>query len=505
MDEIVVLLHRYVLGAWRRRWIALLAAWLICLAGWAAVMALPPRYEAGAEVYVAADPVLTPLLHGLAIGGGIESEVELLRRTLLSRPNLETLIAKADLLSASDSVAAREALVKKLSDTIRIVPETDSLFTIAYSNRDPKRAYTVVQTLLGIFIERANGSNQSDLANAEHFLNSQLALYRNKLRDMEKQRAAFLSKYLQLLPGAGGSVSQFDMAGAQVRQLEGKLQDTEARKAMLESELQKTPPMLVSSQAAGGGAPTDAALVAAEQHLTELRQRFTEAYPGVIAAEQLVKALAAQAAGKGSAGMPVAQKSVPNPVYDQLKLQLIDADTAVFSLTRELKAATAERDRLAALARGEPGLQAAFINLDRNYEVLRTQYQDLLVRKQSMQITTAANIDANRIQLKVVNPPQLPRVPVAPPRILLLAAVLLIGFGGGAGIALLLAQLDTCCYTLQDLRGIGVPVAGGISLRPTQKEKRHFLPAIAFGAGVLLLAVVFVGVVAGARHLVGLA
>lgn len=505
MDDIVVLLHRYVLGAWRRRWIALIAAWLICLAGWAAVMTLPPRYEAGAEVYVAADPVLTPLLHGIAIGGGIESQVELLRRTLLSRPNLETLISKADLASSNDSVTAREALVKNLSETIKIVPETDSLFTISYTNRDPKRAYTVVQTLLSIFIERANGSNQSDLANAEHFLDGELALYRGKLRDMEKQRAAFLSKYLQLLPGAGGSVSQFDMAGAQVRQLEGKLQDTEARKAMLESELQKTPQMLVSSQATGGGATTDAALVAAEQHLTELRQRFTEAYPGVIAAEQLVKALAAQAAGKGPAGMPVAQKSVPNPVYDQLKLQLIDADTTIFSLTRELRAATAERDRLAALAHSEPGLQAEFINMDRNYEVLRKQYQDLLVRKESMQITTAANIDANRIQLNVVNPPQLPRIPVAPPRVLLLAGVLLVGFGGGAGIALLLAQLDTCCYTLQDLRSIGVPVAGGISLRSMQKEKRHFLPTMAFGAGVLLLALVFVGVVAGARHLVGLA
>ena len=506
MDDIIILLRRYAIGVWRRRWLALIAAWVICLIGWATVISLPPRYEASAEVYVAADPVLTPLLHGIAIGSGIDSEVALLRRTLLSRPNLETLIAKADLLSGHDTLAAHEALVKKLAATIRIIPETDTLFTIAYSNRNPKRAYTVVQTMLGVFIERANGSNQTDLANAQHFLDSQLAYYEKKLRDTEKRRAAFLTKYIQLLPGAGGSVSQFDAAGAKVRSLEGQLQDAQARKLMLESELEKTPPMLVGSQGASGNtAATSAALAAAEQRLTVLKQRFTDAYPGVIDAEQLVKALAAQAAGKGSATMPVVRRSIPNPVYDQLKLQLIDADTTVFSLTRELKAATAERARLAALAHDQPGLQAAYINLNRNYDVLRKQYQELLLRKESMQITTAANTDASRVQLQVVNPPQLPRIPVAPPRALLLAAVLVAGLGGSAGLALLLAHADTCCYTLRDLRSIGLPVAGAISLRPVPRQRRRMLPMVAFSAGVFLLVVAFAGVLAGASHLAALA
>lgn len=506
MDDVVALLHRYAVGAWRRRWLALLAAWLICVVGWAAVMRLPPRYEASAEVHVAADPVLTPLLHGIAIGGDISGEVALLQRTLLSRPNLETLISKADLLPGPDTLTGREALVKTLAQSIHITPESENLFTIAYSSSDPRRAYTIVQTMLSIFIERANGSNQSDLANAQHFLDNQLAYYRTKLRDTEKRRAAFLAKYIQLLPGADGSVSQFDAASDKVRTLEGQLQDAQAHKAMLETELEKTSPMLVSSRSvAAGGAATSAALTAAEQRLTELRQRFTEAYPGVIAAEQLVKALAADAAGKGPGGYSAPERSVPNPVFDQLKLQLIDAETSLFSLTRELKSATAERDRLSALARTQPGLQAEFINLDRNYDVLRKQYQDLLLRKESMQITTAANIDANRVQLQIVNPPQLPKIPVAPPRMLLLAAVLVVGLGGGAGLALLLAHADSCCYTLHDLRAIGLPVAGAISLRPAQQDQRHLLPTVAFTFGVVMLGVVFVGILAGVHHLAGLA
>ncbi|MGH8326328.1 MAG: XrtA system polysaccharide chain length determinant, partial [Steroidobacteraceae bacterium] len=120
-------------------------------------------------------------------------------------------------------------------------------------------------------------------------------------------------------------------------------------------------------------------------------------------------------------------------------------------------------------------------------------------------ITTAANIDANRVQLQVVNPPQLPRIPVAPPRVLLLAAVLVMGFGGGAGLALLLAHADSCCYTIHDLRAIGLPVAGAISLRPGQQQQRRLLPAVAFTLGIFLLCAAFAGVLAGVQHLAGLA
>lgn len=505
MDALLTLAHRYAAGAWRRRWIALGVAWLICLLGWAGVMNLPRSYQASAQVYVAADPVLTPLLHGIAIGEGIGAEVGLLQRTLLSRPHLETLIAKADLLHGHDTLAAHEALVKKLGQTIKISPETENLFTISYRNADPKLAYTIVQTMLSIFIERATGMNQADLANAQHFLSQQLALYKDQLRDVEKRRAAFLAKYTQLLPGADGSVSRFDAARTEVRSLEEKLLDAQARVKMLEEELKKTPPMLVTSQGAGGGAaPASAALAQAEQELADLRAHYTEAYPGVIAARHRVEALAAEATGKGPTPMPSVQQSLPNPVYEQLKLQLIDATSTEGSLTRALASATAERDRLSELARSQPGLQAEYINLDRNYEALRKQYQELLARAQSMQITSAANIDANRVQLQVVDPPQLPTIPVGLSRALMLAAVLVVGMGGGICVALGLAHIDSSCYTLHDLRSVGLPVIGAISLRPSGRRPRRVLPTLAFAAGVSLLVVVFAGCIAGAR-LVGLA
>ena len=39
-------------GSWRFRWIAVAAAWVVCVFGWLAVLALPNNFDSEATVYV---------------------------------------------------------------------------------------------------------------------------------------------------------------------------------------------------------------------------------------------------------------------------------------------------------------------------------------------------------------------------------------------------------------------------------------------------------------------
>ena len=89
MDPIRLLIRQYVNAAWRRRWTGVIVAWLVCAFGWAAVSFIPNEYESSARLYVDADAVLTPLLSGIAADSAPQSQLELIQRTLLSRPNLE--------------------------------------------------------------------------------------------------------------------------------------------------------------------------------------------------------------------------------------------------------------------------------------------------------------------------------------------------------------------------------------------------------------------------------
>jgi polysaccharide chain length determinant protein (PEP-CTERM system associated) len=325
VDEFRTLFRRYALGGWRNRWFAIAISWAVCVAGWVFVSTIPNQYEASARLYVDSDAVLTPLLHGLALDDTPVTQLDMLQRTLLSRPNLEKLISKTDLDLAITGPADLESMVAGLAGAIRISPQTHNLFTISYRNATPKLAYDVVQTILSIFVESKVGTSRTDMENARVFLQQQIALYERKLREAEAQRADFRVKYADLLPSDGG-VSRLEAARSQLKALENQLKDQQTRRDMMQRQMSTIPQVLSlngETGAAGLGGGGLSQLAAAEQHLFELQQKYTDNHPDVKAARQLVADLKANPgiAAPAPAASPdrtAANRSrangIPNPV-----------------------------------------------------------------------------------------------------------------------------------------------------------------------------------------------
>lgn len=504
MEGFASIFRRKLRAAWRRRWVGIAVAWALCLLGWAGVLSIPNQYEASARLYVDSDAVLTPLLKGLAVESTVANELDVLQRTLLSRPNLEKLVSKTDLELSVTNPGDLEALVTRLATDIRVLPQTRNLFTITYRNSDPRIALDVVQTVLTTFIESKIGNNRSDIENAQQFLQVQLDNYERQLREAEKRRADFRAKYIDLLPDGNTGTNGLETAKAAVRQLQGQLLDAMARRDGLSKELAATPPLLVTDSdtaTGGGGRP---GLAEAERNLAELRLRYTDQHPDVVAARKRVEALRSGAISVPAPQAPAAptlptasggrNHSVPNPIYEQLKVRLIETDSIVASLTRQLGEAQKEMVRLEEIARSAPGLQAEAINLNRDYEVVRKNYEELLGRREQMRIASAADTDANKVKVQIVDPPQKPQRPVAPKRILLMTAVLFAGLAGGLGAAMLIAEMDASFQSIDDLRELGLPVIGAISvIAVTQSIWRRVLRAGSFATAVVLLCAVYGG------------
>ena len=66
MYETIQLILGYMRMIWRYRWIALVAATVLCAGGWIAVLSMPDRYEVSAKVFLDTSTLLKPLLRGLA-------------------------------------------------------------------------------------------------------------------------------------------------------------------------------------------------------------------------------------------------------------------------------------------------------------------------------------------------------------------------------------------------------------------------------------------------------
>src|SRR5690242_6719983 len=146
----------YLRQLWRYKWLSLAVVWLVCAVGWSYVAVIPPKYEASTRVYLNADPILTPLLRGLAVDDNPVRQVDYLQRTLLSRANLEQIVKLSDLdrkWLQGNSSDAKEVLYNDLLRNVSLKSQTDNLITIGYVNKDPAVAKNVVQGLLTVFSE----------------------------------------------------------------------------------------------------------------------------------------------------------------------------------------------------------------------------------------------------------------------------------------------------------------------------------------------------------------
>ena len=357
------------------------------------------------------------------------------------------------------------------------------MFTIDYRDRSPKRARDVVQTLLTIFIESATGGSRTDMENARHFLERQIQSYEQQLRAAEKRRADFRARYIEILPADNNpeTCPRWKALAVKFSRWKSKLQDALIYRDALKREVEKMPPMLVvesgrPSAVLNGRQVVKSGLQDAREQLDVLLLKDTDQHPDVIAQRRLIESLKEQPvlvrpakAGRNASGeldqdADTLRRSVPNQVYDQLKVKLIDADTLVISLRRQHDDALRYRERLEKTQREQPGLIAEYQNMDRDYSVLQRNYDALLSRLQSANIAQAADTQADKVKLQIIDPPEIPRLPVAPNRMLLITGVLVGGLGTGAGMMVLFGQLDRSFSSVNDLRTLGLPVLGGISV-----------------------------------------
>ena len=502
VSNLQALLRRYLLGIWRWRWVVLGVTWVVCLAGWAFVNRIPNQYEANARLYVDSDAVLTPLLRGLALDNNPYNQLDVLPRTLLSRPNMEKLISKTDLELKVRSPSDLERMVAGLAVAIKITPQTRNLFTIGYRNTQPKLAYDVVQTMLSIFVESKTGNNRSDMENARQFLEQQIANYEEKLRRAESQRAAFNAKYLDLLPDNNG-YSKLDAARTAVATLQDQLKQVGLREELARQQLAATPTTISPDQlteVGGAAAPTPPAC----QELEAAQAKFTDRNPTVVTLRATCdeqRKLAAAHPPLTGAHPAAGGGVIANPVAEKLRLQIFDLEAAAASLKQQITDKIAQRDRLDAIARGAPGLMAEYTDMNRDYEVLRRNYEELIGRREAMRLSAAADSNAEKIKLQVVDPPQVPQIPVAPNRIALITGVLPLGIAAGIAVGLLLQQFDTSFHTIEELRALGLPVVGSISLVAARLPlHRRLMPAAGFAVALLLLCALYGGLLLRLLH-----
>lgn len=526
------MLLRYARALWRRRWYGLAVAWAVCIAGWAFVAHLPNLYEAKARIYVDTDSMLRPLMRGIAVDTNILSQVDIMQRTLLSRPNLQKVSHMADLDLRAHTPAEADAIIDNLREHISIDSQGQNLFSIAYIGPNRQTATNVVQSLLTVFVDSNLGNSRQDMLSARTFINTQLRDYARQLDQADKRIAAFKAANIGFLPGDNSYAAKLDSARQALDTTHAKIDEDEQRRQALATELASVPKLVDSYSSgpdlsSGGGPPlasdnggtglngaaSSNAYANAETRVARLQRRlnilledYTDQYPDVIKIKRdLAKAKATAKEEKkkdrsneaADSPPPGATRSMgPNPVYQQLQLQLASLDADIASLKARAQREAGEVKKWDGLAKSVPEVGAQLAKLTRDYDVVKRAYDELLSRRESAKIGSDLATQTQTVQFRIIDPPQAPPIPVAPKRGLLLSVVLLGGIAAGAAFAFLLSQIDDSIMTIRELRDlVAAPVLGAVTrvTRPAD-QRRQRLGVASFAALCVALLIVFIGI-----------
>jgi polysaccharide chain length determinant protein (PEP-CTERM system associated) len=507
MEDVRKLFFFYMDQLWRRRWLALAFAWAVCVIGWTFVAFLPDRYTSEARIYVDTSSLLNPLLRGLSVGADEQrrdQEVALMQRTLTSRPNLAKVAQMTDMDKGVSTPAEQQELLGTLEQHVAVRSQGPNLFAVSYTDNSPVLAKNVVQSLLTIFVENSTGNNREDIQNARSFVEAQISDYEKQLRAAEQRLADFKVKNVAFFAGSTqGFAARLEGARDNRSATERELNDLIAQRNQLKQQLDHTSQyMSVDAQVlVEGGSPLTQRIKFLQQKLDELRLQYTEKHPEVIATKRALAEVYAQAdkLAKNPEAAAAAERGprsqVPNEVYTQLSLKLADADAKVISAQRRLADADATVKEMEKRADDAPRVEAEYTSLNRDYEVLKGNYESLLQRRESARIAQAADTSTEPVQFRIIAAPEVPAEPAGPARRLFNLLVLLVGIGAGCGFVVLLTKIDDRVAVPEDLHEFGgFKVLGCVSpvlsmVVPLTFKERHgrFMTAAGALAGMFIL------------------
>jgi polysaccharide chain length determinant protein (PEP-CTERM system associated) len=493
------LLMEQLINFWRHKWLALMACWLTCMVGWGAVMTMPRAYQSNARAFVDVNGLLTPLLKGLVVDTNTAQTSDYLRQTLLSRPNLEQVMQLAG-LNAGKSPLEHEAMLNGLATRVSVRADGKNLVSISYYNSSPELAKNVVESLLTIFSEKAASSSRIEMEKARKFLNDQIGTYEEQLRGAEQRRADFRKQYADVLADPSSGAPRLMTLQQQVVGARQAYTTAVLTRDSLQAQLKQVPQFHAQDTPTLGpdgkivAASPAVRLAQAKAALGDLRLKFTDQHPDVISTRKMVEELEKQvaelkasAAGSSSEGM----SQINNPTYDQIRLRLVDAETAVPAARQRLSQAEAEFERMKRLSADMPDIDAKAKDLDRDYDVVKKNHDELVARRESATLSQAADDQADRTQFRIVDPPQLPIMPSSPNLPVMFSLVLLLGLGAGFALPVGIELWTGTFSSAERLRTLSLPVIGSVTLvrRPGfQRKTMMDIAAVAGCAAALLIA-----------------
>lgn len=452
------------------------------------------KYESSSTILIQDEKIIAPLLEDDTVPTATRNgpvperdRAELAREVLYSRSVLDQALEQGGWFDEEQTPIERAQLVDSLKKRLKVRNTGINTIELALRDPSPERAFRTVLALSNLFINRAREAKAQESRSAFDFISAETRRFRGKLNESEQRLQAFYKEHGNIRPDTGNAVNgRVNELTQNVQELSLDLESARIRVRALEAQLNGDNSAVLADTRKDQLRSMIADL---ETQLADLRLRYHDTYPDIVSTRHKIDALREQLQNVGSSGSTAV--AVVNPLQQELRAALSEARIEVSALEERLERSrtllTEERGRGAEVT----GLEAEAAELNREYEVTRQFYQDLLQRRENARIAVNMAETSEDVSMSIQEPPTLPLQPsgLRFTHFALLGPVF--GLGLALGLVFLRVRFDervrsstTISRELQIPVLTSVPMLADDHVRERQRKQR----STAIAAALMLLA-----------------
>lgn len=389
-----------------RFWCALLfllVAYLFLVVG----LLWPKSYTTKVVLFADVTNIIEPLLKGRAEITKIDRSEQASEVIYTRRIMIET-AKQAGLLTKASAEEQQDAVIKQLRAGVKVARERNENYVqLSYTATNPDTSFEVLNSVVNVFIEDTAKRKRDESVGAYNFIDAQVQTYKKQLESAEEKLKEFKSK------NTDGSEDAVSARIASLRQeIEGlkiTIEETQSRITTIEQQLNTEGQYL---QAKGQIDELNSRRQTLTAQLEQMLLSYQENYPDVVSLRTQINELDIAINKIQSSGdIYASSDKVQNPLYEELRKQLADADVSLRSQKRRMQSLLSLQEDEFARQQRIAASQASLSDLTRDYDVTKKVYEEMLQRKETARVSMTLDIEGQGVSYRIQEPAAFPLKP----------------------------------------------------------------------------------------------
>ncbi len=500
-------IQSYLKMGLRRKWYIIIPFTLSVIISLGVYKHLPKEYKTTTLILVQAQRVPESYVRP-TLTDSVSDRLGTISQEILSRTRLERVINELNLYSGMSSKLPMEQIVDMMKQKIEVKVQRQNVFSISFVGTEPRTVMQVTNKLASLFIEENLKLRESRVEGTVDFISKELQTMESNLKKKEDAVRRYKEKNMGQLPGQmEANLKILEQLKQQFKTTSDGLKAAEDRIVVLQNQIELeqsmdrqpergSSPSIPAARGSlsqgqnigverGPGESLAAQLNALKRDLANAESRYTAGHPDVVDLKRKIASLERRMKKQEEERerrlreLRERQEAAASPLSDSNAERLISQEVqlkAAESEARRLKEEIGSLKEQIALYQRRieetPKRELEMVDLNRDYEILKMNYQSLLDKKFQSQMAENLERKQQGEQFRVLDPARLPEEPFKPNRDRVLAIGAFLGLAMGLGLAWFRESMDRSFYEVSDLESyLNLPVLTTIlNLNEEEKE-----------------------------------